>query len=372
MTHTVRLGLLGAGFIGQMHSLAFSTAGLARKESSLRAELVALADTDRDLLTEIRQRYQWADTTTDWRELLDLDLDLFVNAGPNDVHANATLAAAKAGIPVFCEKPLATTADEAYELWKAVDRLDVEHRCAFMHRFIPAIRLARDLVRSGDLGTVRHFRSTFLLDMVDPHSEPSWRFDRERAGAGALGDLGSHHIDVARFIIGEELTQVSALTRTWTPPSQNIQDINDDTFAALALLNNGATAVFEASRVATAHNLTGRIEIDGTNRSLSWSMERLNELTIREPGQGPRTLAVTRPGHPYEGFWLPGGIQGSHPLGWNECFTHQAHDILSLAAGTSNESLAATFEDGYRVAETIAAIDLASTTGATVRIDYRS
>lgn len=373
MTKTpIRVGMLGAGFIGQMHSLACRNAGYSRREPAVGADLVVLADRDEKLAAEVANRYDWSATTTDWPELFDSDLGLFINAGPNDLHREASVAAAEAGIPVFCEKPLASTADEAYQLWKSVERHGVMHRCAFMHRFIPAIQLARQLVQAGELGEIRHFRSSFLLNMLGPGGEVSWRFDADRAGAGAVGDLGSHHIDVARFVVGEVLA-VNAITTTWTTdPLGKISRINDDHFAALGVLENGATAVFEASRTAAAHNLSGRIEIDGTKRSLAWNLERLNELEIREPGRGPRVQPVTRPGHPLEGFWLPGGLQGSHPLGWNECFAHQAHDILALASGKLSESVAATFEDGYRVAEIVDAIQTSAKSGSRVEVPFRS
>lgn len=138
MTKThVRTGMLGAGFIGQMHSLAFRSAGFSRAEPAVTPELVALADHDEKLAAEVADRYGWSATTTDWRELLGHDLDLFVNAGPNDLHLEASVAAAQAGIPAFCEKPLASSADEAHRLWKVVAGHGVMHRCAFMHRFIP-------------------------------------------------------------------------------------------------------------------------------------------------------------------------------------------------------------------------------------------
>jgi predicted dehydrogenase len=373
MTKTpVRVGMLGAGFIGQMHSLAFRSAGYSRAEPNVTPEFVALADQNEKLADEVADRYDWATTTADWHDLLEHDLGLLINAGPNDLHLEASVAAAKAGIPVFCEKPLASSADEAHTLWSSVASRGVMNRCAFMHRFIPAIQLARQMVRAGELGDVRHFRSTFALNMLGSDGEVSWRFDRDRAGAGAIGDLGSHHIDVARFVVGE-IEQVAAMTKTWTTdPTHQIANVNDDAFTAIATLNNGATAVFEASRNNAPHSLTGRIEIDGTKRSISWNMERLNELVIREPGQGPRTQMVTRPTHPLEGFWLPGGIQGSHPLGWNECFAHQAHDILGLASGKLEDSVAATFEDGYRVAEIVDTIEAAAESRSTLPVNFRS
>ncbi|BDZ49327.1 dehydrogenase MviM [Frondihabitans sucicola] len=357
---TVRVGQVGAGFIGQMHSLAFNNAGFSQRQPSIAANLVALADRSVEAREAAASRYGWSATYGDWTDVLKQDLGLFINAGPNDLHFDPTIGAAQAGIPVFCEKPLASSAGVAHELWKAVAATGVEHRCAFMHRFIPAVQYARELIASGELGEIRHFRSRFLMDMVGPDGEITWRFDRGRSGAGAIGDLGSHHIDLARFLVGE-VTEVSALTQTWTvDPSNRITDVNDDSFIAIGRLANGATASFEASRVAAAHALSGEFEIDGTKGSISWKMERLNELVIRRPGGGPSTQMVTRSGDPLEGFWLPGGVQGSHPVGWNECFAHQAHDMLALAAGTSTGSVAATFEDGYRVAEIVDTIEEAA------------
>jgi len=369
---TVRVGQVGAGFIGQMHSLAFNNAGFSNRQPAVGAELVAIADQNAHLAAEVAERYGWASTHTDWNELFSQNLGLFINAGPNDLHAAPTIAAARAGIPVFCEKPLASSADVAFDLWQAVAQTGVEHRCAFMHRFIPAVQFARELIASGELGEIRHFRSRFLMDMLGPDGSVSWRFDRGRSGAGAIGDLGSHHIDLARFLVGD-VTEVAALTQTWTvDPAHQILDVNDDSFMAIGRLANGATASFEASRVAASHALSGEFEIDGTKGSISWKMERLNELVIRRPGQGPMVQMVTRPGHPLEGFWLPGGVQGSHPVGWNECFAHQAHDMLGLAGGAATQSLAATFEDGYRVAEIVDTIEQAAEERSMLPIRFRA
>lgn len=360
--------MLGAGFIGQMHSLAMRNAGMSRRVPAVRPELVSIADRNQDLAREVADRYQWQAAVADWSAVLDAELDLFVNAGPNGTHAPACIAAAERGLAVFCEKPLAATSAEAYKLWRAVDALGVEHRAAFMHRFIPAIQLARNLVKAGEIGEVRSFRSSFLLDMDSDEASKSWRFSRGTAGLGAIGDLGSHHIDIARFLVGE-VEQVSAVTRTWS--SEPI-DRNEDGFVAVASLTDGATAVFEASRTAAAHRLSGRWEVDGTLGSVSWQMERLNELMIRTRKHGSSTVVVTRPGDPLDGFWLPSGLQGSHPLGWNECFAHQAHDILGLASGRLQSSVAATFEDGYRVAAVCEAIEESAAQSRSVEVNFQS
>lgn len=352
----IRIGLIGAGFIGQMHALAFRNAAMASWAPKIDISLVALADQNLELASEAQKRYGFERITSDWREVASAaDIDLLINCGPNHLHAEPSIAAAKAGKAVFCEKPLAGSADQAYQLWQEVETAGATAICAFMHRSIPALNLAREMIKSGELGEIRHFRSRFLLNMVS--GEPlSWRFSRSQAGLGALGDLGSHHIDQARFLVGE-VTSVAAMTGTWTSdPAGKITDVNDDSFVCVAQLDNGASASFEASRVASAHNLGGFIEVDGSKRSIAFHMERLNELVVYEPKRGARTQMVTQPDHPYSDFWLPIGIQGQHPLGWNECFAHQARHMLEAIAAAKPIAPRATFEDGYRVAEIVETI----------------
>lgn len=349
----IRIGMLGAGFIGQMHALAFRNASMSSWEPKIEIELVALAEQNDELGRRAQERYTIGRVTDNW-ELVTAadDIDLFINAGPNHMHATPSIAAAQAGKAVFCEKPLAGDADTAYHLWKAVEKTGAVNMCAFMWRSIPAISLAREMIRSGELGEIRHFRSRFLLNQFtgDPLS---WRFSRTEAGLGALGDLGSHHIDVARFLVGE-VTSVAAMMSTWsTDPAGVVGDVNDDAFVCAAQLEGGASASFEASRVVTAHNLGGFVEVDGSKGSIAFHMERLNELVVYEPKRGPRAQLVTQANHPYSDFWLPIGIQGQHPLGWNECFAHQARHMLEAHNGTKPVAPRATFEDGYRVAEIV-------------------
>lgn len=372
MATTIGLGMVGAGFIGQMHSLAFRNAALSMWRPKIDVGLAVLAEQDARAAGEVAERYGWTRTTADWRDAAGgADVDVFINAGPNHLHAEPSIAAARAGKPVFCEKPLASSADEAYALWKAVEATGVVHMCAFMHRSIPALNLARAMIRSGELGDIRHFRSRFLLNMLG-EGPLSWRFSRSRAGLGAMGDLGSHHIDQARFLVGE-VVAVAAMARTWSrDEAGRVLDVNDDSFVCAAELENGVSASFEASRVAGAHNLGGFIEVDGTKGSVAFHMERLNELTITEPKRGPRTQMVTQTGHPYSDFWLPGGIQGQHPLGWNECFAHQARHMLDAVVGGKPVAPRASFEDGYRVAEIVDAIARSADTRSYQEVRFRS
>ncbi len=373
MTKDIGVGLLGAGFIGQMHSLSLGDVGRARREPMIHPDLVAIAEHNAALARMMVERYGWREIVNDWRSLVARsDIDLLVNAGPNQLHAEPSIVAAQNGKHVFCEKPLARSAEEAFSIYKAVDAAGVKHMCAFMYRFVPALRLAKKMILAGDIGEVRHYRSTFLLNMLEPGSGLSWRFDRDVAGAGALGDLGSHYIDQARYLVGE-VTDVTALAKTWTTdPVGKIKNVNDDWFAAVAFLENNATAVFEACRVDAPHALTGRIEIDGTEGSLRFEVERLNELEHRVPGRGTRTLMALRPDHPFSDFFLPVGVQGSHPVGWRDCFAFQTYEIVSAIVGRRELSPdAATLRDGYRVAEIVDTVARSAQTGKVERVNFK-
>jgi predicted dehydrogenase len=373
MNKPIGVGLLGAGFIGQMHSLSLGDVSRARREPIINPALVAIAERNEALAQMMAERYGWREIVTDWRSLVSRsDIDLFVNAGPNELHGEPSIAAAQSGKHVFCEKPLARSGEEAYSIFKGVDTTGVKHMCAFMYRFVPALRLAKQMIAAGEIGKVRHYRSTFLLNMLEPGAGLSWRFDRDHAGAGALGDLGSHYIDQARYLVGE-VAEVTALSKTWTTdPAGKIKNVNDDWFGAVAFLENDATAVFEACRVDAPHALTGRIEIDGTEGSLRFEVERLNELEHRVPGQGPRTLMALRPNHPFNDFFLPVGLQGSHPVGWRDCFAFQIYEMVSAIAQEREISPeAATLRDGYRVAEIVDTIARSAQTRKAERVNFK-
>lgn len=371
----VGIGMLGAGFIGQMHSLAFTTAYLARRAPQVDARLIALVDNDRRLAEEVQQHYRWEDVVDDWQTIADdPNIDLFINSGPNDAHAEPTIAAARAGKAVFCEKPLGRTAEEAYAIWEGAETAGVKHMCAYVHRFVPALRLFREMVGSGELGRIRHFRSNFLLDMQHPDRHLSWRYSTGAAGGGATGDLGSHHIDQARYLLDTDVSRVTAMTKTWSKDSKNaVTDVNDDWFLAGADLDNGSTASFECSRVTEGHSLTGRIEADGTKGTLRWEMERVSELMLTELGKGTRIVKAVLPEHPYSDFWLPVGIQGAYAVGWRDAFCHQAHHMLSAKEQDHPIGpIGATFEDGYKVAEIVDTILRSAKTGRAEDVVFKS
>ena len=188
---TIAVGLLGAGFIGQMHALALRNAATSMWEPKIHVRPKILAEVDSELCAKVGERFDWEECTENWRDIIDdAEIDLFINAGPNHVHAQPTIAAAKRGKHVFCEKPLASTADEAFQIWDEVSETGVIQMCAFMYRSIPALNLAREMIQSGEIGEVRHFRSRFLLNMLTDDGKLSWRFSKSQAGLGAMGDLG--------------------------------------------------------------------------------------------------------------------------------------------------------------------------------------
>ena len=370
----IGIGMLGAGFIGQMHSLTFGSVGVSKQEPQLAGRLMVLADTNLALAEDVQRRYGWERISGDWRAAVDEpDAGIFINSGPNDAHAEPSIAAAKRGKHLFSEKPLARTADEAFSIWQAAETAAVKHMCAYIHRFIPALQLARRMIGDGEIGRIRHFRSNFLIDMQHPDGSLSWRYSEKAAGGGATGDLGSHHIDQARFLVGE-VRRVHAMLRVWSKDTAGrISDVNDDRFVAGAELDNDVTAAFEASRVSEGHPLTGRIEVDGTRGTLRWEMSRVSELHLTEPKKGQRTITVVAPEHPYSDFWLPVGIQGSFAIGWRDCFFHQARHMLeAVALDKVVAPIGATFEDGYRVAEIVDAIRRSAEKGAGEEVRFRT
>jgi predicted dehydrogenase len=354
MSKPIGVGMLGAGFIGMIHSYALRVQELIRTPSSLSPKLVALADLDERARGRCQERFGWQDASDDWHDAVDAsEIGLFVNSAPNHLHLEPTLAAARTGKHVLCEKPLAQDAGTAYQLWSETVRTGVVHQCAFIFRFIPALRLMCEIVESGQIGEVLQFRSSYLMSTaLEPAQPMSWRFDRAVAGSGAIGDLGAHHIDQARCLAGE-IAEVGAIGKTHVPERDGHRVEVDDAFVAIVRFENGAIGTIEGSRIACGYGHTGWIQVDGTKGSLQFDVERLNELQIADGiSSGFRTIQAIRAGHPFADFWFDGGIQGSHPIGWIECFAHQVHHLLGAIAGEHPVApIAATFEDGYRAAE---------------------
>src|SRR5438552_3764433 len=235
--------MLGYAFMGKAHSNAFRKIAYITWPPPLEPKLIGIAGRDEKAVGEAAKRYGYEYATGDWRELVADDrIGLFDNGGPNALHGEATIAAAEAGKHVVCEKPLGRDADESYDIWRRVAATGVKHLCAFNYRFVPAVRLARELIDAGELGELRHFRGRYLQDWGDT-TEQVWRFDRGAAGSGALGDLAAHVVDLARYLVGE-IETVGGFVRTFIPEREV-----DDAVEATVEFRNGAVGTIEATRL---------------------------------------------------------------------------------------------------------------------------
>jgi len=353
--------MLGYAFMGDAYSRALLA--LRNQDVPLLPELVSISGRTPEPLERARARWGWAEAVSDWREqVADERVGLFVNGGPNDVHSEPTIAAARAGKHVVCEKPLGRDAAESHEIWRAAEDAGVTHLCGFNYRFVPAVRLARELLDAGELGEVVHARLRYLQGWSWDADPAAWRFDPERSGTGVLGDIGSHAIDLARYLVGE-ITAVSAAVRTIVPGRRV-----DDHFVAAVEFENGVAGTLEGSQLARGRANSNAFEINGTKGSVSFDVERLNELQVAN-ANGFRRVLVTEADHPYLRFWWPHG----HIIGWAETFVHQlAHMFEAIVGEHRVAPHGATFEDGYRCAEVIEAILRSAESRAWERVAYRA
>ncbi len=364
----IGVGMLGYAFMGKAHSSAFLNVRHLSWPPPLQPRLVAIAGRDEASVADAAARYGYERWTTDWRDLVaDPSIGLFDNGGPNSAHAEPTIAAAEAGKHVLCEKPLGRTADEAFTIWSRVAATGVKHLCGFNYRFLPAVRLARELIEAGELGEIRHFRARYLQDWAEDPSLDTWRFSREDSGSGAIGDLATHVIDLSRFLVGE-IAALSAVVKTFIPGREV-----DDAIASVVEFESGAVGTIEATRLALGRRNALQWEINGSQGSLWFDLERLNELRVfRADGdraRGAKTVLVTEADHPFMRYWWPPG----HIVGWGDTFTHEVvHLLEAIAEDRDVAPYGATFEDGYRASEVSDAIVRSSAESCRVSLAYRS
>lgn len=376
----IGVGMLGYAFMGKAHSNAFKKLPYMMYPPPAIPKLVAIAGRNAAAVQEAAARYGYARAYTDWRDLVrDDEVQLFDNGGPNDAHAEPCIAAAQAGKHLLCEKPLARTTAEAAAMLEAATKAGVKHAVAFNYRFVPAVRLARDLIAAGKLGRLYHFRAVYLQEWIMPHyAMPHiWRLDKATAGSGALGDLGAHIIDLARFLVGEP-RRLSAATQTFITErpddSGALKKVDvDDAFAATVEFENGALGTLEATRYAGGHKNFNSFEINGEKGTLRFNLERMNELEAFWVGESPvetqgfHQVLVTEGHHPFWRHWWPHG----HIIGWEHTFVHEIHHLLeAIVQGTEVGPLGATFEDGYKNAVICDAILNAAESGRRVDIRY--
>jgi predicted dehydrogenase len=376
------IGMLGYAFMGKAHVNAYKKMPYFFWPPPATPRLVAIAGRSESALAEAARRYGFERHFTDWRRLIeDEDVQVLDNGGPNDMHAEPCIAAAEAGKHVICEKPLGRTAAESKSMLDAVEKAGVKHVCAFNYRFVPAVRLARQIIDRGDLGQIYHFRARYLQEWGDdPELARVWRFDKAQAGSGSLGDLGAHIIDLARYLVGEPKA-VSGITRTFLKErpagdgSNRRETVDvDDAFESIVEYENGAIGTLEATRFAKGRKNSNTFEINGSRGSIAFNLERLNELEVYLPEQGDRdsqgfrTVIVSESYHPFWKAWWPHG----HMIGWEHTFVHEIeHFFNAIVGGHDIGPHGATFVDGYRAAVVCDAIEASARDGGSrIEITY--
>jgi predicted dehydrogenase len=359
--------MIGYAFWGKPHSNAWRT--VAPFFDVPAFEQKVLVGRDATAVAEAAAKYGWAESATDWREVIDRDdIHIIDICAPGWMHAEIAIAALEAGKHVLVEKPLANTLAEAELMTAAAAKArarGVQSMIGFNYRRVPALALARELIAEGRLGTVRHVRAAYLQDwLADDQSPMTWRLRKETAGSGALGDIASHAIDQVLYLLGDQVTEVTGRLHTFVPQrpggnaaGEGLEDVTvDDAAWATLSLASGAIASVEVSRVATGQKNSLKLEIYGDQGTILFDLENLNELgfldaTVPVREQGFRRILVNEPEHPYLEAWWPQG----HIIGWEHTFTHQVRDFLTAIQDQTPPS--PSFEEGLNVQYILNAVE---------------
>ena len=357
--NSIGIGLIGTKFMGKVHSRAYrDVIGLFNVEPLPELRVICGRD---DHGTQVAaERYGWQEHSTAWEDVVCRDdVQVIDISTTGNLHAPIAIAAAEQGKHILCEKPLANTLAEARTMVRAVEQAGIINTVCFNYRRVPAIALAKQLIDEGEIGQVHHWRAVWLEDWaLDPETPLVWRFESDKAGSGSLGDLGSHLIDLANFLVGPiqetiGMTETFIKERPLLPEHQTPQrsrgDVTvDDGALFLTRFQNGALGSFEATRFAGGNRDRFVFEINGSKGSLYFDFQRMNELRFyssSDPArkQGYRTIVVGQADHPYVGNWWPTGLG----LGYDAAFVHTIYDFLNgVAAG---ESAQPDFHQGLRV-----------------------
>jgi predicted dehydrogenase len=362
----LRIGLIGCGFMGRTHSNAYKRVGDFFPELAYTPVLKAICSRNEKKVNAFADQWGYESAETDWRKLVSRnDIDAVDICTPNNSHAEIAIAAAEAGKMVLCEKPLARDLAESQPMVDAVEKAGVKNTVWYNYRRVPAVTLAKQIIDSGKLGRIFHYRANFLQDWTINAELPQggdalWRIDAAAAGSGVTGDLLAHCIDTAMWLNGG-IRDVSAMTETFIKERMHqltgkVEKVGiDDACAFLCHFNNGSLGLFESTRYARGHKALYTLEINGENASLRWDLHDLNRLEYFDYAdegivRGWRSIHVTDGDQPYmKQWWVPG-----LSIGYEHTFVHQAADFLkSLETG---EPCAPTFRDALETQKVCEAV----------------
>ena len=377
MAKALNVGMVGYGFMARAHSNAWSNVSHFF-DTGYRPVLKAVAARNTEKAGSFAQMWGYERVENDWRKLVEAkDIDVIDVCVPNDLHAEISIAAARAGKMVTCEKPLARTAAEAMPMIEAVEAAGVPNMVWYNYRRVPAVSLVKHLVDSGRLGKIFHYRAKFLQDWTISPDVPqggagTWRLDVDAAGSGVTGDLLAHCLDTAMWINGE-ISSLTAMTETFVKERKHaetgkLQPVGiDDAAAVLTRFANGSLGTFESTRYARGHKAAYTLEINGEKGSLAWDLHDLNRLQFFDHStqgelRGWTNILVTDGDHPYLGkWWVPGLI-----IGYEHSFTHQVADFLTGL--TSGMPAAPTFRDALAANQVCDAIIASGQSGQWVTL----
>lgn len=392
MAKQINVCLVGQKFMGRTHSNAFLKVGKFFTPPVLPV-MHTIAGRNEAELKEFQERWGWQHSSTDWKKAIANPEIGFVDIGtPNHLHREMSIAALEAGKHVACEKPLAGTLDDARQMRDAARKAK---KCKtfvwYNYRRVPAVALAQQLCKDGKLGRIFHVRAMYLQDWGGPGVPLLWRFQKKFAGSGAHGDLNAHIVDMARFITGDEITEVvGSLSETFVKERDIVEagpkggiaagtkgggakkgksDV-DDALLFLARFKSGAVASFESSRLATGNQNKNCIEINGDKGSIRFNFEDMNKLefydtTVERRAQGWTDIMVTHGGdHPYVGNWWP----DAHIIGYEHGFINQLADMLNIIGGVPPVVPMPDFEDAYKTQQVLEAAVVSASERRPVKI----
>lgn len=386
MAREMNVAIIGTKFMGKAHSNAWKNTPHFF-EMGIRPVMKVACGQDAGSLRQFADNWGWQEIETDWQKVIARpDIDIVDISAPQYLHYPMALAAAKAGKHIFCEKPLAMNTREAQEMLDAAEQAGVVHYVNHNYRRVPAVQLAKRMIDEGKIGRIFHWRGCYLQDwIVDPNFPLTWHLRKETAGSGPNGDLNSHSIDIARFLLGE-ITSVTAMTANFITErplpgkgaatfsagaggetAEKGQVTVEDAAFLIVTFANGALGSFEASRFAPGRKNYNYFEIYGSKGSLIFDLERMNELqyySADDPdyARGFRTIMATEGAHEYISHWWPPG----HIIGYEHEFHHAVYDFMK--AIETGGKIAPNFADGLAELKLIEASFESASTGQRVNL----